>query len=138
MSELIAVIDAIETHEHLNIVSLRCNDTPLKMMTLDLSDETSIGKKVLLGCKPSAVALAKSFEGVISFSNRLECRIDAIKEGKLVTLVTLSFASATLESLITSQSLKRMQLRVGDSITAFIKASELSITKLFNEKDRDD
>ena len=45
MSQLIAVIENIESVESLNIVTFKCNGETLKMMSLDLHESVQVEKK---------------------------------------------------------------------------------------------
>ena len=73
---------------------------------------------------------AKNFNGEVSYSNKLATTISSIKNGQLLSSVKLDFFDTTLESIITVNSSKKMDLKVGDQVTAFIKASEVSIGEI--------
>ncbi len=132
MSELIATVDSVKSVDNLNIVTFNCNDIKLTMMSLDIDKDIQIGKRVLLGCKPSSIALAKDFQGVISFSNELECKVEDIEFGELLAMVSLKFEQFKLESLITKNTIDRMEIKKDDRVKAFIKASELSILEVLD------
>jgi molybdopterin-binding protein len=139
MSQLIATIENIESVDNLNIVTFICNDETLKMMSLDLNDNIQIGKKVVLGCKPTSVALAKptieqqEFSEMLSYANQIKVQISSMDVGKLLTSVKLNFGDFTLESIVTTQSVKRMHLNERDELLALIKANELSIQEVLND-----
>jgi molybdopterin-binding protein len=97
------------------------------MMSLDLDAQIKVATKVRLVVKPSHVAIAKDFSGEVSYSNKLETTILSCENGQLLSSVKLKFFDSTLESIITLSSSKKMNLKVGDKVTALIKASELSI-----------
>ena len=127
MSSLIAIVKEIESCDSLHIVKFEINGETLSMMSLDLNQNIKIGTKVKLVVKPSHIAIAKNFSGEVSYSNKLDSTISSIENGKLLSSITLSFYDNTLESIITVNSSKKMDLKVGDKVIAFIKASELSI-----------
>ena len=129
MREFIATVTKIDSSEHLNIVTFRFLDYSLTMMSLDLSD-ISVGSSVKLSCKPTSIALAKEFSGDISLSNALKATITSIDIGKLLCSVKLDVDGVEFESIITTSSLNRMRLKEDDSLTIFIKASELSIKEV--------
>ncbi len=103
------------------------------MMSLELKDEVKVGKRVILGIKPTTVAIAKDFSGDISYSNQIESTIQSIEIGKLLCSIKLISKETTFESIITSKSAKRLDLKENDNVTAFIKASEISISKVLDE-----
>ena len=133
MSKLIATVKDIENCDSLNIVKFDFNGQVLSMMSLDLNKNIKIGTKVNLVVKPSHVAIAKNFSGDVSYSNKLDTTIIDIENGKLLSSITLNIFDTSIESIITVNSSKRMNLKVGDKVTAFIKASELSIGSICND-----
>lgn len=133
MSNLIATIKEIQTIDSLNIVNFDFFGTTLTMMSLELKDEVKVGKRVILGIKPTTVAIAKDFNGDISYSNQIESTIQSIEIGKLLCSIKLISKETTFESIITSKSAKRLDLKENDNVTAFIKASEISISKVLDE-----
>ncbi len=133
MSKLIATIKKINSIDNLNIVEFEFLGTTLKMMSLDLSSNIQIGKKVRLSVKPSNISIAKNFTGEISLSNQLVAIIQNIENGKLLSSVSLKISDFLLESIITVDSSKRMNLQIGDEVKILIKASNLSIEEVLND-----
>ena len=127
MSHLIATVSQIESCDSLHIVKFKFHRQTLSMMSLDLNEKIEVGTKVRLIIKASHIAIAKNFSGDFSHSNQLSSKITAIENGKLLSSIELSFFDTTLESIITLNSSLKMNLQVGDSVVAFVKASELSI-----------
>jgi molybdopterin-binding protein len=130
VNSLIALVVKIDNVDNLNIVDFKFLDQTLSMMSLDLSDNIRVGSRVELMANPSHVAIAKNFRGVLSYSNQLEAKIKSLENGKLLSSIKLSIGSSILESIITLRSSKKMNLKVGDEVTALIKASELSILRV--------
>jgi len=130
MSSLIAIVSSIENCDNLHIVKFDFHGESLSMMSLDLSESIEVGVAVKLIIKPSHIAIAKDFSGEVSYSNRLETTISSCQNGKLLTSIKLKLFDATLESIITLNSSLKMNLQVGDKVTAFIKASEISIGEI--------
>jgi len=133
MSNIIATVSKIQNVDSLNIVNFDFNGTPLSMMSLELNVKIQIGTKVKLNCKSSHIAIAKNFSGEVSYSNRLNCQIESIENGELLSCIHLKIFDTVLESIITVNSSKKMDLKVGDKVTAFIKASELSIAEVLDD-----
>ena len=133
MSSLIATVSQIQSCESLHIVKFDLNGQTLSMMSLDLSEKIKIGTVVKLAVKPSHIAIAKNFVGDVSYSNQLDVTIKDLENGQLLSSVKLDFFDTTLESIITVNSSKKMNLQVGDKVKAFIKASEISIDEIIND-----
>ncbi len=131
MSYLIATVTNIIECDMLHLVEFKSNNTALSMISLDLMDNITIGKKVQLTMKPSHIVIAKEFNGDISYSNRLDCTIISIDNGAILSSIRLDFFGSILEAIITFKSSKSMNLKEGDKVTAMINATELSITEVF-------
>lgn len=133
MSQMVATVKSIENLEQLNIVEFEFNSHVLKMMSLDLNSNISIGKKVLLSVKPTNIALAKDLAGEISFSNQMVATIQTLMHGKLLSSIGLTINGIVFESIITLSSAKRMNLHINDEVVMLIKASDLFILDVFND-----
>ena len=133
MSQLVATIKKINSVDNLNIVEFDFNGIILKMMSLDLNDDVQIGKKVRLLVKPTNISLAKNLIGEISLSNQIVATIQSLENGQLLTSVILKINDTLLESIITVDSSKRMNLQIGEVVTILIKASNLSIGEVLND-----
>lgn len=133
MSQLIASIIKINTLDGLNIVQFDFLGIPLKMMSLDLSKDIQVGKKVLLGVKSTNISIAKNLQGEISLSNQIIAKIQNVQNGELLSSITLKKDDILIESIITVDSSKRMDLKENDEVTLLIKASDLSILEVIND-----
>ena len=130
MNKFIAKITKVQSVDNLNIVNFDFSGQSLSMMSLDLNEALKIGSRVLLTAKPTHIAIAKEFSGEISYSNQLSAKIVEVNNGELLSSIKLSSGDAAFESIITKNSSTRMNLQVGDEVTLFIKASELSIKEI--------
>ena len=65
----------------------------------------------------------------ISARNRLVGKITDIKFGDMMVHVTIRVGDNLVESVITLASAKEMKLKVGDTVGAVIKATEVMIQK---------
>ena len=133
MGKLIATIKTINNVENLNIVEFDFFGTILKMMSLDLNSDVQIGKKVKLSVKPTNISLAKKISGEISLSNQIVATIQDIENGELLSSISLKTNDFLLESIITVDSAKRMNLQIGNEVIILIKASDLSIEEVLND-----
>lgn len=139
MSQLIAGIESIASVESLNIVTFSCAGQKLQMVSLELNKAMQRGKQVTLACKPTSVALAKpsaeieDLSAVLSYANQLQVSVDTINKGKLLSTVLLSFGDFTLEAILSTDAVERLQLHEGDAVIALIKANELSILEVHDD-----
>ncbi len=130
MSQLKATVAKIENIDNLNIVTFNFFDNTLQMMSLDLNNNIQIGTKVILTVKPTHIGIAKNFNGDISYSNNLNATIKECNNGTLLSSIVLELKGTILESIITLERSKQMDIKIGDKVTVLINASELSILKV--------
>ena len=64
-----------------------------------------------------------------SIRNRLQGTIEKIVSDKVVSEVVIKTAAGVVTSIITTGSVKRMNLKEGDAVFAIIKATEVSVEK---------
>lgn len=129
MNKIEAIITMTESFQNISVVSFESCGQQLKMMSLDLDRNIKIGTKVTLGVKSSSISIAK-VSGELSISNQLKSIIVSVNSGTLLTSVKLRFGDSILESIITLESSKRLNLHEGDVVITLIKSSDLSILEL--------
>ncbi len=126
-----AKVIQIENCDSLHIVKFDFLGQTLSMMSLELDRAIEVGTRVLLQVKPSHVAIGKNISGELSYSNQLKAEILFVENGTLLSSLRLQIGeNSILESIITHNSSQKMDLKIGDEVTALIKASELSIAKV--------
>ena len=130
MNRLEAVVKSIDGEQNLHIISFDFQGNHLAMMGLDLPLGLHVGSLVVLGAKPSHIAIGKSLSGMVSYSNQLKARIEKIENGKLLSSLILHVNDTPLQSFITLKSSQRMDLQVGDEVTLLIKASDLFVLEV--------
>jgi molybdate transport system regulatory protein len=64
-----------------------------------------------------------------SIRNRLPGIIEKIVSDKVVSEIVIRTAAGNVASIITTGSVKRMDLKEGDTVFAIIKATEVSVEK---------
>jgi len=130
MNRFQATIMQIESEGSLHIVTFDFEGTQLRMMSLELGAEVRVGSVAILTIKSTYIALAKAFQGEVSYTNLIPATITQIQQGKLLSSIQLDAGGYRLESIITRGSAERMKLAANDKVTMLIKASELSIIEV--------
>ena len=103
------------------------------MVSLNLSKQISINKKVQLSIKPTNILIAKNLQGEISISNQLKAKIVKVENGELLSSILLKVEDTILESIITVDSSKNMNLVEDEEVLILIKASDLFIQEVIDE-----
>lgn len=130
MNQIVATIKNIRSVDNLNIVDFDFDGIELKMMSLGLNKDVEISKKVKLSVKPTNIFLSKDISTNMSISNKIVATIDSIENGQLLSSIILKVGDIFLESIITVDSSKRMNLQKNDELAILIKASDLFIEEI--------
>ena len=65
----------------------------------------------------------------LSARNRLQGKVTEIQFGGVMAHVTIRVGKNVVESVITKRSADEMKLKVGDTVTAVIKSTEVMLEK---------
>ena len=128
-----AKVKEIKTIDSLNIVEFDFYGTTLKMMSLELNSDITTDKRVELLVKPTNVIISKSYIEDISLSNQFFAKILDIKDGELLSSLSLKAFDTFFESIITKDSKIKLNLKENDEVNILIKASDLSILRILND-----
>lgn len=139
MRPIVATIEKIQSVESLNVVTFLAHESQLMMVSLELGEKITVGRRVVLSCKPTSVALAKTdileerMQHILSYANQIAVTITSIDKGRLLSSVGLRFGEAVLEALLITERFESMGLEVGDEAVALIKVSDLSILEVLDD-----
>jgi molybdopterin-binding protein len=92
--------------------------------------ESELDKFLHLKAQRSSVETRRPNFRQISGRNQLAGRITEIKMDGLIAQVTLSIGGQKINSIITSDAVREMRLRVGDTAAALIKSTEVMIVRV--------
>ena len=88
------------------------------------------GNNVALLFKETEVSLAKNLQGELSLRNRFSVKVLNINQGDIISAIQLDFNGQSITSVITTRSLNRLQLSIGEQIEALVKANEIALMEL--------
>ena len=122
-----AKISAIEQTGGVSVFEFSAENLSLKMLSLENLQNLKIGDEVRLGFKSSDVFVATSPLLNCSVSNEIKAEISDIQRGQITSSLHLNAGKFEFESIISTASLKRLNLALGDQIYAYVKATSLYI-----------
>ena len=122
-----AKISAIEQTGGVSVFEFSAENLSLKMLSLENLQNLKIGDEVRLNFKSSDVFVATSPLLNCSVSNEIKVRISDIQKGEITSSLHLNAGKFEFESIISTSSLKRLNLAPGDQIYAYVKATSLYI-----------
>lgn len=130
MNKLNGVVTLVEHNATMSLVDIRVEDVHFSAILLETPTTAAYlreGALVTLLFKETEVSLAKNLQGDISLRNRFTAQVSHVDEGEILSAVTLNFMNKTVVSVITSRAVKRLQIAVGDTLEALIKANEVAL-----------
>lgn len=119
MNEIKTKVTKIITKDDLSLVEF------VDFSMLSLAVNLEIDDEVLISFKPSSVAISKGNLGLLSYSNQIKTNIINLEIGEILTSVRAKFQSFEIESIISSKSAKRLNLKQDDEVTLLIKATDI-------------
>lgn len=122
-----AKISAIEQNNGVSVFEFSAENLSLKMLSLENLQNLKIGDEVRLGFKSSDVFVSTSPLLNCSVSNEIKAEISDIQKGQITSSLHLNAGKFEFESIISTASLKRLNLAPGDQIYAYVKATSLYI-----------
>ncbi|MEJ2499222.1 MAG: TOBE domain-containing protein [Sulfurovaceae bacterium] len=133
MNQIAAVIANIEQKGSLALIEFDFMQEKLTMVTLDIDETLCAGQEVILEINPSQVAVAKNYNGDLSYSNQIDAKIESIDLGAILCTLILELQDGSkIEAIITAKSAINMSLNKGDEIKAILKASQISLGEVLD------
>jgi molybdopterin-binding protein len=125
------IIEEINSHEGISIVNIRSGDLQFKSVILDDAstlDYLKVGNPVRVLFKETEVIIVNQQEDNISLRNRIKCTIHSIDRGVLLSKLELEHDSQKVYSILTTEAVEKLELKIGDKVTAMIKTNEIMIS----------
>ena len=87
-----------------------------------------VGKKAVFLFKASSIIVGKGEDELrLSAANQIEGKVSAVKEGAVNSEIAIESGECVLSAIITNESVKNLALKVGDSVKAIIKATQIIV-----------
>lgn len=130
INEIYAKVTRIITKDNLSFIKFKSFEKEFSMLSLSVN--LDINDEVTISFKPSSVAIAKGNLGLLSYSNQIKTNISNLEIGEILTSIKANFYDFKLESLISTNSAKRLNLELNDEITMLIKATDVFVKEKLN------
>nr|WP_294786022.1 TOBE domain-containing protein [uncultured Flavobacterium sp.] len=131
MNVLIGIITEIQSHEGISLVKVKAEKFIFSSIVLDTpnsADYLKENKTVKIIFKETEVIISKDLNPEISIQNKIPCRIEALKKGKILSQITLIINEQKITSIITTNACEQLNLQGNDAVLALIKTNEVSLS----------
>lgn len=131
MNTLPGTIQSIQTHGNLTLVKVDVSGLMFTSIVIETPDTVSYlrnGAEVKVMFKETEVIIGKN-DLDISLQNRIPAKVVQIREGQLLSQLTLKYQNHLIGSIITSNAVKQLQLLTGSHVVAMIKTNEIMLSE---------
>ena len=132
MNTLKGNITDLDTHGRLTIVTLDVKGLLLKSIIIENPDTVTYlkrGTQIQAMFKETEVVIGKGRDLPVSMDNRIVGIVTEIIKGVLLTGLSLETAAGKIKATLTSESVSRLQIQVGETVTAFVKTTEIMLSE---------
>ena len=133
MNKLRGQITNLTSNDHLSLVDVEVMGDIFTATLLETPDDApylQVGNRVDVLFKETEVSLAKGLTGLISLRNRFLTTVKLVRNGVILSEVVLDYRGQQISSVITTGSIKRLDIKVGDEVEALVKANEVTLMEV--------
>ena len=130
MNRLAGVITDIETSNELSIVSVKVGIHMISSIIIETPETASylqLQQPIDVLFKETEVSIGKNLSGELSIESKLPCIVNSIEGGILLSKVKLGFNGEYIWSIVTTNSLNQLGLKINDQVLAMIKTNEIML-----------
>jgi molybdopterin-binding protein len=143
MNTFSAKVEDIRSDEFFSCITVRVNDTDLKLLKTELPKWLRVGDEVECRVQEAAIALYKGDKDEsVSIENHLKGELQHFRKGMVLSEVSVDTPCGKLNSLITTDAFDRMELCEGCAVTLLLKAVDIKLLPVLDstsyEKCKDD
>jgi len=133
MNTFSARVEDIKSDPFFSCITVRVNDTDLKLLKTEVPKWLRIGDEVECRVQEAAIAICKGAkEGSVSIENHLAGELQHFRKGLVLSEVSIDTPCGKLNSLITTDAFERMELCEGCNVTLLLKAVDIKLTPLLD------
>lgn len=133
MNSLRGRIVSIESNDHVSLVDVEVSGDVFTATLLETPEDAAylqVGNAVDVLFKETEVSLAKGLSGLISLRNRVITTVKQVRSGVILSEVVLDYRGQPLRSIITTRSIRRLDIKAGDEVEALVKANEMTLMEV--------
>lgn len=132
MNILNGIIEELSVNGALSLAYIRVGETRFTVIVIDTPETVSylkVGNPIQVIFKETEVIIGKGTGHQVSLQNKLVGQIRKIESGALLSKIMLETSAGRITSVITTNAVKKLQLKEGNEVTAMIKTNEIMISE---------
>ncbi len=127
MNSFQGTITSLAGSNTISLVKVLVKDTSVSALFINNSEQAlfSEGQKVRVIFKETEVIMAKGDVSNISLQNKFSGKVTAIETSKVLSKIEIDSQIGNVQSIITSNAVKQLDIKVGDAVHAMVKTNEI-------------
>ena len=131
MNRFAARVEEIRSDEFFSCITVRTNDTALKLLKTEPPKWLRVGDEVECRVQEAAIAICRGAkEGSVSIENHLHGELQQFRKGTVLSEVSVDTPCGRINSLITTDAFERMGLCEGCEVTLLLKAVDIKLSPM--------
>jgi molybdate transport system regulatory protein len=130
MNRLKGTIKTVDTENDISLVTISAAGETFSALIIDTPQTANYlmpSQEINMVFKETEMSIGKNLTGSLSLRNRFNATVNEITSGKILSSINLDFKGYSLCAIITTQSVKELNLVVGDSVVGLVKTNEVSL-----------
>jgi len=132
MNILKGEIEKLTISGSLTLIGINVNSIGMSAIVIDTPKTTPyliVGNTITVVFKETEVIIRKGNTDKISLRNKFEGVIENLESNELLSKLKIKTTVGTISSIITTNAVKQLELKVGSEVTAMIKTNEIIISE---------
>lgn len=130
MNNISGQISHIQAEGSFRLLEIQSLSNTFKVIIIDNgNEEYQKGDELRLLFKETEVAIATKKLPEISLQNQLEGIIESIESDQILSRLIIQTIHGPIASVITTSSVRRLQLALGHQVVAMVKTNEIMLSK---------
>ncbi len=132
MNILKGKIEKLTVSGSLTLIGIEVNNIGMSAIVIDTSETApylKLGNTITVVFKETEVIIGKGNTDNISLRNKFKGIIDILECKELLSKLTINTSVGKISSIITTNAVNQLNLKVGSEVTAMIKTNEIMLSE---------
>lgn len=132
MNILKGTIEKLTVSGSLTLIGIKVNTTDMSAIVIDTPKTAPFlkaGNTITVVFKETEVIIGKGNTDEISLRNKFKGTIELLESKELLSKLTINTNVGKISSIITTNAVKQLKLKLGTVVTAMVKTNEILISE---------
>lgn len=132
MNVLRGIINNLTISDNLTLITIKVNNIEMSAIVIDTPNTAPYlkqGNAIDILFKETEVIIGVGNTFQLSIRNKISGVIEKINSNELLSKLTINTSIGSLNSIITTNAVKQLNLKIGMEVTAMIKTNEIMLSQ---------